>query len=205
VTEGSPDARLLTIGHSNHSLDRFLEILRTHAVTAIADVRSSPFSKFNPQFNRDSLETSLRNVSIRYVPLGAELGARRTEAECYDGGMARYDRIARLPMFQKGLERVRRGLDANRIALLCAEKDPLTCHRAILVCRNLRDVTPIHHILEDGAVETHAEAEERLLALVGLDHGDLFCDRAERLEQAYEIQGGRIAYTMSAESPELVT
>jgi uncharacterized protein (DUF488 family) len=203
VTEGS-DARLLTIGHSNHSLDRFLAILRAHSVTAIADVRSSPFSKFNPHFNRDSLETSLRSVGIRYVPLGIELGARRNEAECYDGGTARYERIAQLPLFRQGLERVRRGLVANRIALLCAEKDPLTCHRAILVCRNLRaDVTPIHHILEDGAVETHAEAEERLLALVGLDHGDLFCDRAERLEQAYEIQGSRIAYT--AESPELVT
>jgi uncharacterized protein (DUF488 family) len=206
MTDESRDARLLTIGHSNHSLDRFLEILRSHAVTAIADVRSSPFSKFNPQFNRDSLETSLRAVGIRYVPLGLELGARRTEAEAYDAGTARYERIARLPMFRKGLERLRRGLDANRIALLCAEKDPLTCHRAILVCRNLRaDVTPIHHILEDGSVESHAEAEERLLALVGLDHGDLFCDRDERLEQAYEIQGSRIAYTTSADRPELVT
>jgi uncharacterized protein (DUF488 family) len=204
VTQASP-ARLLTIGHSNHSLNRFLEILRTHAVTAIADVRSSPFSKFNPQFNRDALETSLRAVGIRYVPLGLELGARRTEAEAYDAGTARYDRIARLPLFQKGLERIRRGLDANRIALLCAEKDPLTCHRTILVCRHLRDVTPIHHLLEDGSVEAHAEAEERLLALVGLDHGDLFCDRAERLQQAYEIQGSRIAYTTLAESPELVT
>jgi uncharacterized protein (DUF488 family) len=205
VTDAAVDVRLFTIGHSNHTLERFVELLRLHAVTAIADVRSSPYSKFNPHFNRETLEASLRTAGIRYVFLGDELGARRSETEAYDGGTARYERIAQLPAFQKGLDRVRRGLDANRIALMCAEKDPLTCHRAILVCRHLHaDALPIHHILDDAKIESHSEAEERLLALVDLDHGDLFCDRGERLEQAYEIQGSRIAYTMSAESPELV-
>jgi uncharacterized protein (DUF488 family) len=125
---------LFTIGHSNHELSALLELLARHAVTAVADVRSQPTSWLT-HFDRAPLTEALRRAGIEYVFLGDELGARRAEPECYDGDRADYDAIARLPLFQRGLTRVRQGLEKHRICLLCAEKEPLDCHRTILVCR----------------------------------------------------------------------
>src|SRR4051812_26369658 len=127
---------LFTIGHSTHTAEKFLDLLRIHRIEAIGDVRSSPFSAWTPQFNRPALEASLRAASVQYVFLGDELGARRAEREVYLGGVARYERIAKVAAFQSGLDRVRKGAQKYRLALMCAEKDPLECHRTILVCRN---------------------------------------------------------------------
>ena len=189
-------ASLFTIGHSDHDSRSFLALLTRHGVQAIADVRSHPYSRFHPQFNRETIAASLRTVGIQYVFLGRELGARRAERESYEGRTARYDRIVRLPAFQEGLQRIRRGATLHRIAMLCAEKDPITCHRTVLVCRHLRaDALRIRHILEDGSLESPEQAEERMIAAVGLPDSHLFLDRAELVEQAYDLQGERIAYT----------
>jgi uncharacterized protein (DUF488 family) len=198
------DCRLFTVGHSDHPAEVLLALLREHGVAALADVRSSPYSRRNPQFNREAIAAALERGNIRYVFLGAELGARRSEPECYENGKARYPLIARAPLFGQGLDRVRRGVEKYRIALMCAEKDPLTCHRAILVCRHLRDSIPkIQHIREDGRLESHQELESRLLALAGLPEGDLFQSREELLYRAYDWQGERIAYE-ETRSPEAV-
>jgi uncharacterized protein (DUF488 family) len=195
VTEHPPEARLFTVGHSSHSLETFLNLLRSSGVTAVADVRSSPFSRFSPQYNRDTLCPALEAFGIRYVFLGLELGARRAEPECYEGSKARYELIAQAPLFRQGLGRVARGIESFRVALMCAERDPITCHRTILVCRYLRDAAgPIMHILDDGTLETHTDAESRLLSVCGLPQSDLFRSREELVEQAYAIQGDRIAY-----------
>jgi uncharacterized protein (DUF488 family) len=188
-------ATLFTIGHSNQQCARFIDLLQKHALTAIADVRSLPYSQYTPQFNRETLEAALHHRGLKYVFMGRELGARRDERECYVDGQARYDLVRQLPAFAQGLERLRRGTHTQRIALMCSEKDPLTCHRTILICRALRDEMAIAHILEDGTSESHSAAESRLLKLMGLGEGDLFHDRAELLERAYDQQGRAIAYT----------
>jgi uncharacterized protein (DUF488 family) len=185
---------LLTIGHSGHAADALIAMLQRHSVTAVADVRSQPYSRLHPQYNRETLAETLKCSGVRYVFLGAELGARRVERECYRGGQARYDRIATLPAFRRGLERLRSGAAEHRIALLCAEKDPITCHRTILVCRHLRSTFDIQHILEDGSLEPMAAAEERLLRLFDLPGGDLFRTREQLIEEAYDRQAERIAY-----------
>lgn len=201
MADAPAEARLFTVGHSTHPLGAFLSLLRLHSITAVADVRSSPFSRFNPQYNREPLARALAEAGVRYVFLGLELGARRTEAECFADRKARYDLIARAPLFRQGLDRIRRGVESFRVAMLCAEKDPLTCHRAILVCRHLRqDISPISHILEGGELESHADAETRLLRLCGLSADSLFRSRSELVEQAYDIQGERIAYVAPAEA-----
>lgn len=100
---------LYTIGHSTHDADAFVKLLRDSGISAIADVRSSPYSKFTPQFNREPLSSVLRNHGIHYVFLGRELGARREERECYVGNQARYDLIAKSPLFREGLDRVASG------------------------------------------------------------------------------------------------
>jgi uncharacterized protein (DUF488 family) len=190
-----PQRSLFTIGHSDHAAGVFIDLLRQHGVNALTDVRSSPYSRRYPQFNREALAADAERAGIRYVFLGAELGARRSEPDCYEDGKARYPLIARSPLFAQGLERVRQGAEKYRIALMCAEKDPLTCHRAILVCRHLRDsISPIQHIREDGRLESHEELESRLLTIAGLSEGDLFRSRGELLEEAYDWQGDRIAY-----------
>ena len=187
---------LFTIGHSDHEMGKFVSLLARHGVNAVADVRSQPYSRFNSQFNRELLAEALRQAGIQYVFLGRELGARRSERESYQDKQARYDLIERLPAFREGLERLRRGIAAHRLALLCAEKDPLTCHRTILVCRHLRsEPIDIQHILEDGSLETTEQAENRLLEVVGLPPTHLFLDRSELIEQAYDLQAEQIAYT----------
>jgi uncharacterized protein (DUF488 family) len=196
---------LFTIGHSNHEWSHFLSLLQMHGISAVADVRSSPYSRRCPHFHRENLASMLVDHQIRYVFLGHELGARRTERECYVNGKADYDRIACTDAFQSGIERVRVGRKNYRIALMCSEKDPLMCHRSILVCRHLRgEDGPICHILDNGVLETHSELESRLLSLCNLPEVDLFRSRDELVETAYALQGGRIAYVeASAESEDL--
>jgi uncharacterized protein (DUF488 family) len=174
-------SELLTVGHSNHPIERFLDLLARHAVTALGDVRSFPRSRFNPQFNREALEASLRERGIGYVFLGEALGGKRGD----------FGAIAALPEFRAGLDRVRDGAARHRVALMCAEKDPLDCHRFMLICRHLCDDLAIRHILADGGLEPQAATEDRLLAATGLAAGGglLDEDRARRLDLAYEHRG----------------
>ncbi len=192
---------LLTIGHSNLEFSEFVELLRRHGTTAVADVRSQPGGRL-VHFHRGELERGLRNAGIEYVFLGRELGARRDEPECYENGVAVYERIASLPDFQKGLDRIRKGLLRHRIALMCAEKEPLECHRTVLVCRHLRgDAIAIRHLLTDGTWEDHAATERRLLRLTGEERTLFEPDLSdeELLERAYETRGREIAYRRQPE------
>ena len=186
---------VLTIGHSTHPIDVFVALLRQHGVTALADVRSAPFSRFNPQFNKDALERSLKAHNIKYVFLGRELGARSTDRSCYLNGRVQYARLARTELFLSGLDRVVRGSHEHCLALMCAEKEPLECHRTLLVARALveRGVA-VEHILADGRLETHSDAMVRLLAVLGLPDEDLFRSRQDLIEQALAVQEERIAY-----------
>ena len=188
---------LFTIGHSNHRMFDFLRLVRSHGVNALVDVRSHPYSRLHPQFNRKVLAADLRKAKIAYVFLGQELGARRVETACYVDGRADYGSIAELPIFQEGLKRVREGIRQYRITLMCAERDPIDCHRVILVCRHLRkEGITLKHIREDGSLETHADLETRLVDRLEIEP-DLFNgtrDFERLVEKAYDIQGEKIAY-----------
>lgn len=194
---------LFTIGHSTHSWEKFLELLRQHRIDAVADVRSSPYSQYNPQFNRDSLQRALRDQGIVYVFLGEELGARRSEPECYANGRVDYSLIARTPAFIRGLERIIQGAAKKRIAMMCAEKDPLDCHRCILVSPQLQKKgINVLHILGDGTLESQEQAERRLAQKLNISEGELFCSADELVAEAYHVQGEKIAYEQ--EQPGIV-
>jgi uncharacterized protein (DUF488 family) len=167
-----------------------------HGVTAVGDVRSQP-TCWLPHFDGAPLAAVLRSAGIEYVFLGQQLGARRNEPECYEDGRADYERIGRLPAFRKGLARVRTGLEKHCICLLCAEKEPLDCHRTILVCRHLRGSDmQIQHILADGTLEDHAMTERRLVKLTDVQRTLFEPDltAADLLDRAYQIRGREIAY-----------
>jgi uncharacterized protein (DUF488 family) len=186
---------IFTIGHSVHPIEVFLGLLSQHAVTAVADVRSAPYSRRNPQYNRDALEATLRDHRIHYVFLGRELGARSEDPTCYVGGRVQYARLAAAPLFRSGVDRVLQGARDHRIALMCSEKEPLECHRTILVAPAVaaRGVE-ILHIHPDGHLERHENAMTRLLALCGLPAADLFHTRAQLVEDALVRQEEKIAY-----------
>ena len=187
-----------TIGHSNHPVEHFLHLLGQHGIEAVADVRSSPYSRFNPQYNRENLQGSLQAAGIRYVFLGRELGARSEDPSCYRDNQVQYDRLARTGLFRSGIRRVLEGADQYRIALMCAEKEPLQCHRTILVTRELeKQGMAIRHILADGSLEPHADAMERLIRELGLGSDDLFTTDEERWDLAYAKQAQRIAWQRS--------
>jgi len=188
------DLRIFTIGHSNHSIEVFLTLLSQHDVTAVADVRSAPYSRFCPQFNRDELTATLRASNIRYSFLGRELGGRSDDPACYEGGQIKYDRVARTSVFREGLARVVSGAASYRIALMCAEKEPLDCHRTLLVAPELVTIgVDVVHILASGELEAHERTLARLLAQLNPNH-DLFQPREELLAGAIEHQAQRIAY-----------
>ena len=186
---------ILTIGHSTHPIEHFLGVLRRHGVTTIADVRSVPASRFTPHFNRDALRRALREIQVKYVFLGRELGARPDDPTCYLDGQVQYGRLARTQSFAQGIERVLKGLALERIALMCAEQEPLDCHRTVLVARVLtgRGVN-VEHIHGNGRLESHTSAMERLMSDLGLGQDDLFHSREEVLSEALARQEQRIAY-----------
>jgi uncharacterized protein (DUF488 family) len=193
-----------TIGHSNQTLESFLLALRTHSITAVADVRSYPYSNANPQFDRETLVEALEAARIAYVYLGKELGARTDDPGCYVDGKVQYDRLAQTKSFEKGLARVQRGMEKYQVALMCAEGEPLACHRAILVSRYLHESgLAVKHILRDASLEDHEASMARLTRLLDLDDNHFFRDQSEVISEAYRIQGEKIAYKSTTPDQEL--
>jgi uncharacterized protein (DUF488 family) len=172
-------------------------------VSAIADVRSSPFSRRNSQFNKDALSAELKRRNIAYVFVGKELGARSDDPSCYENGKVRYDRLAQTSIFKAGIDRVLSGAQKYCIALMCAEKEPLDCHRTLLVGRALeqRGVS-IVHILADGSTEAQPQTMLRLLDLVGLPQVDLFRSHHELVAAACELREQKVAYADKAHADQ---
>ena len=198
----SPNNTVLTIGHSNHPLETFMDLLLQHRVTVLADVRSAPYSRFNPHFNREPLATALKARQIRYVYLGRELGGRSDDPDCYEDGRIRYERLAQTDRFHEGIERVMRGAVEHRIVLMCSEKEPVDCHRTLLVAQSIdKRGMDIAHIHPDGRLESHADAMQRLINRFNLEQEqqDMFSQQQSRTEliaEAVTRQAGRVAYIL---------
>ena len=200
---------VLTIGHSTHSAAAFIDLLQGHGVTALADVRAAPYSRFNPQFNRETLADSLGPHGIAYVFLGRELGGRSEDPALYDEGRISYERLGQTRSFFEGLDRVVKGATEYRIALMCAEREPLECHRCLLIAPALEaQGVSVAHIRPDGRLEPHSDVMGRLLALHGLQ--DSIEDKrlfprslAERVTEAISRQARRFAHRNEAQASVL--
>ena len=148
-----------TIGHSAHTIEVFSDLLAKHAIQVLVDVRSAPYSRYAPQFDRELLQRSLNQASVKYLFLGRELGGRPNNQDYYDGdGHVLYSRITADPGFVAGIERLERGMAEFRVALLCGEEDPAHCHRRLLVARVLIDRGhQVLHIRGDGRIMADEE------------------------------------------------
>ena len=211
------DSPVLTVGHSNHGPDVFVALLRKHGVDVVVDVRSAPYSRYLPHFNKDFLHEALAGAGIRYEFKGKELGGQPADRACYDAdGRIMYDTLAETAAFSKGIgfvldaisvqpatgsepapPQVRGRMEtapARRMALMCSEKEPLDCHRTLLIAQTLaKSSVAVAHIHADGHLESHAEAMNRLLDSFKLPHnGDLFRSREEVIADAVARQSQRV-------------
>ena len=189
---------LFTIGHSTHSPEAFLGLLQRHGITAIADVRSHPYSRRLPEFGRERLRDLLLPAGIRYVFMGDALGARPADRSMYRGGTVDFDALAAGTAFRDALSRLDEGSDRFRICLLCAEKEPSDCHRAIIVGNAAHEAGAcVTHILADGSLEPH---DALLARIAGVEPslGDLF-GTADKTMLALARRVRQIAYTLDEE------
>jgi uncharacterized protein (DUF488 family) len=185
---------LLTIGHSNIPAEHFIGMLRAAGADMIADVRSTPFSRFFPWFSGKNLAARLEQEGMRYAAFGDSLGGRPHDPALYCDGVADYEAMAKREEFYAGLDRLLTLATERRVCLMCAEREPLDCHRCLLVARALAARgRSIGHILHDGTIEPHASTEQRLLAQNGA--ADLFAPgQSERLAAAYRNRACAVAY-----------
>jgi uncharacterized protein (DUF488 family) len=192
---------LYTIGYTAFdNIETFIRTLKINNIEAIADVRSIPKSNYRPEFSKDYLQKLLKDNDIKYVFLGDNCGARINDPACYVNGQVSYDRIKETTFFKQGLERILNGLNKYTISLLCAEKDPIFCHRDILVCRNLKPYgVNIQHIISEEIIELNLRTENRLLKHLKLNADDFFMSYEDRLNLAYDKQGNKIAFNLQKE------
>lgn len=146
---------LFTIGHSNHKTEFFLQLLDNNAIQVVVDVRSAPYSRYVPVYNKSELERTIKRHGLRYIFMGDLIGGKPTDPQFLDSkGKVRYDKLAETTKFKKGIDRLLKGLaDGWRIVLMCAEEDPGKCHRQQLIAKELETIwnIPVMHLRADGS------------------------------------------------------
>lgn len=187
---------IYTIGHSTHAEDRFEGLLLRSEIDVVLDVRSTPYSRHAPHYNRPYLQSWLSRVGVKYSFAGRTLGGRPENPALYVGAQVSYELVASTESFVTSLRRIALGARSARVALLCAEVDPIECHRFLLVGRALHARWfDVRHILPDGRLESHSEAERRMLEATGLEQADAFSAADDALTVAYDRQARRFAFT----------
>jgi len=152
---------IYTIGHSTHSGDEFVKLLTSHGIDVVADVRSKPSSRYNPQFNRDALMDLLAEAGIRYIFLGKELGGKPQDPDRPLADELVWEYIRARPQFREGMAKLLEEARQARVCVLCAEVDPARCHRGQLLAPELEARgAEVQHILADGALLEHQNLEE---------------------------------------------
>ncbi len=198
---------IYTVGHSNYKFDTFLEIILAHGIQIIVDVRSAPYSKYCPQFNKEVIEKPLLSKGIKYLFLGKELGARPSDSNRYIHGRVSFDLLKDSGEFREGISRLKEGVKKNCVlALMCSEKDPISCHRTILISRVLNDEgVQVNHILSDSECCNQTDIEEKLQKKFKLE--PLLFDTenaaADRIKEAYEQQEKLITHIQENEGSEI--
>ncbi len=203
---------LFTIGHSIHELDEFVLLLSQYKVDYVLDVRSTPYSKYAENYNREILNKYLPQHKIHYSYMGTYFGARQENKTLYSQeGYLDFEKVRSTTLFLKGVDNVKKGLlQGHNIALMCTEKDPFDCHRAIMVARGFElEGSDIKHILFDGSLMDQKELDNRLLDKYFPNRNQLTIfdydkpqDEEELLKQAYIMRNKEIGYHLKLEQED---
>lgn len=196
---------IYTIGHSNYSVETLVNMLRLYDITCVVDIRGTPYSKYNVQFNKETISDTLKKLGFLYIYMGKEFAAQREDRSSYTSeGYADFNKAMADENFKRGIERVKLGYEKGyRIALLGARQDPINCHRAILVGRALRrEGIEMHHILHEKTLATQEELEKNLIDKYFKDDGQLTMDillgtspsKEELLQKAYDASNREIGF-----------
>ncbi len=187
---------IYTIGHSNYDTNQFIKILQSYSIDTVVDIRSAPYSKYCRQFNKKTIDQVLNNSGIKYLFLGKELGARPENPECYEQNRIQYDKLKETELFKQGIERIKDSTSKCIAALMCSEKEPISCHRTILVSRVLKgEGIEVRHILDENTTVSQDEIEEQLQKKFKLE--PLLFDPPDanqaRIDEAYKKQEEKIS------------
>lgn len=197
--------KLYTIGHSLYDKEKFLKLIKNYNINYLLDVRSTPYSKYAPQYNADVIGKYLEENSVRYVPMGKRFGARQKDMSLYDeDGILDFSKTRQTVFFQNAVGSVLKGLDSgSNIVLMCTEKNPIECHRTILISKSFYDIgVPVKHILSNGKYVTQENINDELLDMYFPDRAQMTLldmvngvrDDKELLEEAYRKRNKEIGY-----------
>lgn len=155
---------IYTIGYGNRSIEDFVKLLQDYDIKFLVDVRSQPYSRFNPDFSKDALEKLLKQHSIRYIFMGETLGGRPRDGSCYLDGKVDYAKVREKSFYQKGISYLHTAWRKQlRIALMCSEAKPQECHRTKLIGNTLTEENiDVAHIDEAGATKTQLQINQML-------------------------------------------
>lgn len=205
---------LFTIGHSQHTPEYFVALLKKYAITYVLDVRTTPYSKYAEQFNKQNVCLLLENFDIKYSFMGNYFGARPEKPSLYsDDGYLDFEKTAQSEKFMIGMKSVLSGLkQGNKIALMCTEKDPFDCHRAIMVARafDLNGIN-VNHILADGNIQTQKELDSQILEkyfpnrkqMSLFDYDNEICEE-KYIQQAYYKRNKEIGYNLHSKENVII-
>jgi len=188
---------IYTIGHSNREANELIQILRHYKTQLVADVRSEPYSKYCPQFNKETIKQALANSGIGYIFLGKELGARPEDQNCYINGSVSFEKLRISDTFKQAISRLLDEAAKKSIVLMCAEKDPINCHRAILISRVLEQQgAEVKHIISETEMLDHLSFEKKLLRKFKIQETLFDTESSKKiyLNEAYEKQEKIISY-----------
>ncbi|MDQ0148487.1 DUF488 family protein [Eubacterium multiforme] len=157
---------IFTIGHSNYSIERLIDMLRHFNINCVVDVRGTPYSKYNVQFDKEAIRYSLKKAGFSYIYMGEELAAKRKTKESYNKeGYADFEKVIKEDNFKIGIERLKNGLKKGyKIALLGAMQNPIRCQRGILLGKFLKENgIKVNHILDDYSIASQEDIEKEIL------------------------------------------
>ena len=187
---------IYSIGHSNHNIEDLISLLASNKIEFVIDVRSAPYSKLHPHFNKNSFEVYLKNNKMRYLYFGGSLGGRSHVKDDYFNGRVIYKRLAAKEEFKSAIKQIVKISSQHKIVLMCSEKEPLECHRTLLISQEIQKIgMSVLHIHSNGRIESQEEILQRLLKIWHLEAPDLFGTDKERIEEALLKQEMKIAYS----------
>ncbi len=196
---------IFTIGHSNYTVERLIDMMRHYHIDCVVDIRGTPYSKYNIQFDKETIKETLTKEGFVYIYMATELAAKReNKISYYDEGYSDFEKVVLEEDFKRGIERLRLGCEKGyKIALLGAMQDPNRCHRSILVGRSLRDYGfTVRHILDDYSLASQEDMEQNLLDKYFKDRGQMTIDallgaepsEQELIEEGYRLANKEIGY-----------